>query len=66
MSKPSPKRIIEAGVCISPDERDALVLATECFGTSQSQYIRQPLIERLVREGFLAHPGQKLAANAAK
>jgi hypothetical protein len=57
------KRPYEVGLSLSADERQALELASECYGTSQSQYIRQPLIERLVREQFLAHPAQKLAAN---
>jgi len=58
------KRPYEAGVSLSAEEVQALALAIECYGTSQSQYIRQPLIERLVREQFLQHPAAKLANNA--
>jgi hypothetical protein len=46
----------EAGVSISAEIDGALVVATKCFGTSQSQYIRQALMERLIREQFLPHP----------
>jgi hypothetical protein len=60
------KRPYQAGVSISVAERQALVLAARTFGTSESQYIRQPLIERLVREGFMQHPAQAYAASEAE
>jgi hypothetical protein len=53
----------EAGVSISTEIDVALTVATKCFGTSQSQYIRQALMERLIREQFLPHP---MAAQSGK
>ena len=48
------------------DEIDqALKLACEFSGAKPSQYARQSILERLVREQFIQHPGQRLAAAMA-
>jgi hypothetical protein len=47
---------LEIGVSISIEQAEALAKATKCFCTGQSQYARQALIERLIREQFLPHP----------
>jgi hypothetical protein len=46
----------EIGVSLSAEQAEALIKATKCFATGQSQYARQALIERLIREQFLPHP----------
>ena len=46
----------EIGVSLSAEQVQALQLATKCLSTGQSQYARQALIERLIREQFLPHP----------
>jgi hypothetical protein len=53
----------EIGVSLSPEQVAALNMATECLGTGTSQYVRQALMERLIREQFLQHPAAKFAAN---
>ena len=47
---------LEIGVSISIEQAEALAKATKLFCTGQSQYCRQALIERLIREQFLPHP----------
>lgn len=48
------------------DEIDAaLRLACEFSGAKPSQYARQSILERLVREQFIQHPGQRLMAKMA-
>lgn len=51
------KVTLEMTVGLTKPIRDALEIATEFSGTKASQYVRQAALERLVREGFLRHPG---------
>jgi len=55
---------IEMSVGLTPQMREALEIATTFQGSNPSQYTRQAVVERLVREGFLEHPGQKYATAA--
>ena len=50
---------LERSVGLNPKIEEALVVATQFVGMKPSQYIlRQATVEKLVREGFLAHPLQ--------
>ena len=51
------KILTEMSVGLTPEIQDALIIATEFSGMKPSQYGRQAILERLVREGFLRHPG---------
>lgn len=46
----------EMSVGITDEIKSALEMATEFQGTKPSQYGRQAILEKLVREGFLKHP----------
>jgi hypothetical protein len=46
----------EMSVGITDEIKSALEIATEFQGTKPSQYGRQAILEKLVREGFLKHP----------
>jgi hypothetical protein len=52
----------EIGVSISDEMDAALTIATQAFATGTSQYVRQALMERLIREQWLPHPAQKHAS----
>lgn len=47
----------EVSVGVSDEIRDALETATRFSGIKASTYGRISLVEKLVREGFLRHPG---------
>jgi len=55
----------ELSVGLTGEMLQALAIATEFQGMKPSQYGRQAILERLVREGFLQHPAQKLVNAAA-
>ena len=46
----------EMSVGLTPEIEQALKIATEFQGMKPSQFGRQAILERLVREGFLRHP----------
>ena len=46
----------EMSVGLTPEIEQALHLATEFQGMKPSQFGRQAILEKLVREGFLKHP----------
>jgi hypothetical protein len=56
----------EINVSLSPEVATALKLATEFTGLRTSQYGRQAIIEKLVRDQFMAHPMAKYMAAAEK
>jgi hypothetical protein len=58
----------ELSVGLTGEMLHALIIATQFQGMKPSQYGRQAILERLVREGFLQHPAQALmnAANGSK
>jgi hypothetical protein len=47
----------EMSVGLTPEIEGALKVATDFVGTTPSQFGRQALLEKLVREGYLRHPG---------
>jgi hypothetical protein len=47
----------EMSVGLTREIESALHVATEFQGTKPSQYARQAILQRLVAEGFLRHPG---------
>jgi len=47
----------ELSVGITPEIEKALDIAVEFSGMKASQIGRQALLEKLVREGYLRHPG---------
>ena len=49
----------EMSVGLTPEIESALQVATEFQGMKPSQYGRQAILEKLVREGFLKHPMHK-------
>ena len=51
------KILLEMSVGLTPEIAKALNIATEFSGLKPSQYGRMAILERLVREGFLKHPG---------
>jgi hypothetical protein len=51
------KILSEMSVGLTPEIAKALNIATEFSGLKPSQYGRMAILERLVREGFLKHPG---------
>jgi hypothetical protein len=51
------KILSEMSVGLTPEIAKALNIATEFSGLKPSQYGRMAILERLVREGFLRHPG---------
>jgi hypothetical protein len=48
--------ITEMSVGLTPEIQESLKIATEFQGMKPSQYGRQAILEKLVREGFLRHP----------
>ena len=49
----------ELAVGVTEEIKSALVIATEFQGTTPSQYGRQAILEKLVREGYLQHPAMR-------
>jgi hypothetical protein len=49
----------EMSVGLTPEIQEALQVAVEFQGMKPSQYGRQAILERLVREGFMKHPMHK-------
>jgi hypothetical protein len=47
----------ELAVGVTQEIKDALEIATEFQGMKPSQYGRQAILEKLVRDGYLKHPG---------
>lgn len=47
----------EMSVGLTDEIQTALVMATEFVGMKPSQFGRQAILEKLVRDGFLRHPG---------
>ena len=54
----------EMSVGITDEIRSALEIATEFAGIKPSQFGRQAILEKLVREGYLRHPMQALWENS--
>jgi hypothetical protein len=55
----------ELAVGITEEIKNALEIATDFCGMKPSQYGRQAIVEKLVREGFLEHPGMVRRGNLA-
>lgn len=51
------KVTMEMSVGITPQIKTALETAVEFQGLKASQFGRQAILEKLVRDGFLCHPG---------
>ena len=51
----------ELFVGLTPSMRAALEIATQFSGMKSSTWARQAILEKLVREKFIAHPLQVLA-----
>ena len=49
----------EMSVGLTPEIQSALQIATEFQGMKPSQYGRQAILEKLVREGYLRHPAMR-------
>ena len=47
----------EMSVGLTDEIQTALIMATDFVGMKPSQFGRQAILEKLVREGFLRHPG---------
>jgi hypothetical protein len=47
----------EMSVGLTDEIQTALIMATDFVGMKPSQFCRQAILEKLVREGFLRHPG---------
>ena len=47
----------ELAVGVTEEIKTALEIATDFAGMKPSQYGRQAILEKLVRDGFLKHPG---------
>lgn len=56
----------ELAVGVTEEIKSALEIATEFQGMKPSQYGRQAILEKLVREGFMKHPMQRLNSEAAE
>ena len=54
----------EMSVGLTDEIQAALMVATEFQGIKPSQYARQAILQRLVAEGFLRHPGFNYQNNA--
>lgn len=55
----------ELAVGVTDEIRSALEIASDFSGLRPSQYGRQALLEKLVRDGFMRHPGLTRRENAA-
>jgi hypothetical protein len=49
----------EMSVGLTSEIESALQIATEFQGMKPSQYGRQAILEKLVREGYLRHPAMR-------
>jgi hypothetical protein len=49
----------EMSVGLTPEIEEALKVATDFVGMKPSQFGRQAILEKLVREGFLRHPSMR-------
>jgi hypothetical protein len=47
----------ELAVGVTPEIREAVEIACEFTGMKQSQFCRIALVEKLVRDNWLKHPG---------
>jgi hypothetical protein len=47
----------EMSVGLTDEIKSALEMATEFVGMKASQFGRQAILEKLVRDGYLRHPG---------
>jgi hypothetical protein len=47
----------EMSVGLTPEIEEALKIATDFVGMKPSQFGRQAILEKLVREGYMRHPG---------
>jgi hypothetical protein len=60
--------LTELSVGLTPELQNAVKLASEFSGMKPSQLGRMALVEKMVRDGFMEHPGKRLmnvkAANA--
>jgi hypothetical protein len=54
----------EISVGLTPELETAVKLASEFSGMKPSQLGRVALVEKIVRDGFMQHPGQKFVAAA--
>jgi len=59
MAKRKARIKAEVVVGVTAEMGEALENAVNYIGTTQSQYSRQALLEKLIREGFLAPPMPK-------
>ena len=50
----------EMTIGISDEIKAALQVAIQFVGTTGSQFARQAILEKLVRDGFMRHPAQAL------
>jgi hypothetical protein len=48
---------VEISVGLTEQIKSALEMASEFTGTTPSQYGRQAILEKLIREQFMQHPG---------
>jgi hypothetical protein len=53
----------EMSVGLTPEIEAALQVAVEFVGMKPSQFARQAILEKLVREGFMRHPGMVFQNN---
>ena len=53
----TPRILSEMSVGLTPEIEAALEIAADFSGLKPSQFGRQAIIEKLVREGFIKHPG---------
>ena len=58
------KILTEMSVGLTPEIDAALEIAADFSGLRPSQFARQAVIEKLVREGYLKHPGMARFENA--
>ena len=49
----------EMSVGLTPEIEEAIKIATDFAGIKPSQYGRQAILEKLVREGYLRHPAMR-------
>jgi hypothetical protein len=58
------KILSEMSVGLTPEIEAALEIAADFSGLRPSQFARQSIIEKLVRDGYLKHPGMARFENA--
>ena len=57
--------IKEMSVGLTPEIEEALKVATDFIGMKPSQFGRQAILEKLVREGYMRHPAMRYEAPQA-